>query len=70
MLVARVLERAALPDVQRVMTRRLIAVGVERCADPLAERHVPGGVEHSLRPHQREINVQENGVERHLGATT
>ena len=59
-LLAAVLERLRLPDVQRVETRLLVAIGIQARAEAGAELGVAAGVEHTARADQREIDVEQN----------
>ena len=63
-LRAAVLERLALPDVEGVLTRRLVALRVEPEAEARAELGVAVRVEHAVRADQREVDVEQNELGR------
>ena len=65
-LRAAVLERLALPDVERVLARLLVALRVEPDAEARAELGVAVRVEHAARADQREVDVEQNELRRRV----
>ena len=63
-LGAAVLERLDLPDVERSLARRLVALRVEPDAEARAELRVAIRVEHAVRADQREVDVEQNELRR------